>query len=371
MNPRYKKIYCCTPVAFHANDGYFIRDTGLISRTLQRMGVESKCIMPLPYHDDDQREGIIRTEFANLSSATWWQQLGIDAVVLYSWGAPRYRHIARAIRKAGLKLVIHMDCTSDFTGCFPDGTSRLTRFVCHLRTKLGDIFRSAHLRRADVITMCPTAAADISKKLFYGPWFMEKLFPMPCPVSPECRYDGRKKQPIILCIGRWDDRFQKRPEVLMKTLELFYESGGTAETRIYGTLTEELRRWHQQLPTEVAEKIKLLGYLQNTLLREEYNNAQVILCPSRFEGSHNVSAEALCCGCSVVTANRPIALADLHWYTTKNSGCIAEEDSPKALALALLEELKLWASDRRSPQAIAEAWHPHFHADKVFNKICE
>ncbi|MBR5774692.1 MAG: hypothetical protein IKY42_00320, partial [Bacteroidaceae bacterium] len=116
MNPRYKKIYCCTHVSFAANEHFFIRDTGLISRTLQSMGIESKCIMPLPYHDSDQREGIIRTEYKNLKSVSWWKSLGIDAVVLYSWGAPKYTLIARAIHKAGIKLVLHLDTSGNFNG---------------------------------------------------------------------------------------------------------------------------------------------------------------------------------------------------------------------------------------------------------------
>lgn len=369
MNPKYKKVYCCTPVAFHANDGFFIRDTGLISRTLQSMGIESKCIMPLPHYEDDQREGLIRTEYSNLESTQWWQNLGIDAVVLYSWGAPRYRKIAKAVRRANLKLVIHMDSSGDFVGDFPPGTSWWTKVKRHIRTKAEDFFRSSHLKQADVITICPTAAQAISQKLFFGKWVQDKCFPMPCPVSPDCKYEGGEKKDIILCIGRWNDTFQKRPEVLQNCLETLYRKGCTAETRIYGTITDSLRVWHNSLPAEISEKIKLEGYIQNHLLRQEYNQAKILLCTSLYEGSHNVSAEALCCGCTVVTCNRPVSLCDLHWYTSQSSGTISEKDSAESLADAVISELQLWNAGARNPDVIATAWQPHFHADKVFNSI--
>ena len=50
---------------------------------------------------------------------------------------------------------------------------------------------------------------------------------------------------------------------------------------------------------------------------------------------------------------------------------VAAEDAAPFLAAALAQELELWKSGRRNPHAIAESWQPHFHVDKVFNKIFE
>ena len=333
------------------------------------MGVESMNIMPLPYYEDDQREYLLRTEFSNLASVEWWQSLGIDAVVLYSWGAPRYRNIARAIRKAGIRLVLHMDSSGDFVGCFREGTPVWQRAGRWLRAKLEDVFRSMHMRQADVITMCPTAAAAVSHLPFFGKWVEDRCYPMPCPVSPACAYDGQDKEDVVLCVGRWDDEFQKRPEMLMSTLERYYSAGGTAESRIFGRITESLRNWYTRLPFAVASKIRLLGYIANHQLWEEYRKARVILCTSRFESSHIVSAEALCCGCSVVTPPRLKQLRDLVWYTGAESGTIAPADTPDALAAALRVELALWETGFRNPDRIALHWQPHFHVDKVFNNI--
>ncbi len=369
MNPKYKKIYCCTPVAFHANDGFWIRDTGLISNTLRTMGSESKCIMPLPHYEDDQNEHLIRTEYKNLKSVAWWKSLGIDALILYSWGAPKYLPIARAVRKAGIRLIIHMDTSGNFEGSNWEELPLLKKFYRYFRVKITDFFRAKHMRQATVLTMGPTVVKQISKRLFYGKWVCTKTCPTACPVSPSMRYENTKKEDIILCIGRWQDENQKRPEFMMRTLEQYYATGGTATTKIFGHITEKLKKQYSELPPKTAARIQLCGYTRNALLKDEYNKAKIMLCPSKFEGSHNVSAEALCCGCSIVTTNRPDSLKNLHWYTSKNSGTISEKDTPESLAAAIQQELEEWQKGNRNPQIIAEAWQPYFHVDKVLNNI--
>jgi len=369
MNPKYKKIYCCTPVAFQSNDGFWIRDTGLICTSLRNMGVESKCIMPLPFYNGDQTEHLIRTEYKNLKSVAWWKSLGIDALVLYSWGAPKYLPIARAVKKAGIRLMIHMDCTDDIAGAFGTNTPLYKRAAKLIRCTLADIFRVWHLKQADTITMGETAAEHLSSHLFYGKWLLNKLFPTPCPVSPLCKYNGEEKKDTILCIGRWDDVVQKRPIFMMQTLEHYYKTGGTAITKIFGTITDKLKEFHSKLPSQIAEKIHLCGYIANHQLRTQYKEAKIILCPSSFESSHIVSAEGLCCGCSVVVPFRLKPLRDICWYTTKNSGTISQKDTPESLAQAIHREINEWACGKRNPYAIAEAWQPYFHVDKVFNKI--
>lgn len=370
MNPRYKKIYTCTPVAFHANDGFFIRDTGLISDGIRRMGIESKCIMPLPYHEDDQKEHIIRTSMSNLKSVQWWKDLGIDGLILYSWGMPKYNSIARAIHKAGIRLVIHMDTSGNFDKLLPEQYTPSKAFVKWCTSTVKNFFRAKHLKYADAITMARPVAEVISKKRFFNKSIVKKNVPMPCPLSADCFYDGRNKKDIILAVGRWDDIIQKRPHILMRTIEYLYSQlTNNTETHIYGCITPQLTEWHTSLPAEIKCKVKLLGYTPNHLLREAYQESKIILCPSSYESSHIVSAEGLCCGCSVVVSNRPNPLCAVSWYTTKNSGTISDEDTPESLAKALIHELGEWKKGHRNPHAIAEAWSPHFHINKVLPQL--
>lgn len=370
MHSKYKKIYCCTPIAFPANAGFWIRDTGLISTSLREMGVESKCIMPLPHHDDDHHTShLIRTKYENLSSVSWWKSLEIDAVILYSWGAPRYTLIARAIRKAGIKLVLHMDTSGNFEGCDYSELPFLKKLRRLFLVKLHDLVRSCHMRYADVITCSQPAASAIRERLFYGTYVEERNYPFANPVASRCKYNGENKENVILAVGRWNDERQKRSRFLMLSLECLYKGGCSAETKIFGSITDEMRDWHRSLAEDVAEKIRLEGYLENSLLHQEFCKAKIILCPSRYEGSHIVSAEALCCGVSVVVTNLPKTLRTPHWYTTKNSGRVSAVDSPESFAEAVRKELQAWDAGERNPVDISDAWQPYFHVDKVMNQI--
>lgn len=364
-----KRIFTCTPVAFHGDARFFTRDTGLICMNLRRLGAESKAIMPLPFHEDDIREDIVRVPMEQLKSAEWWRSLHLDGLVLYSWGAPRYTAIVRAIKKARIKLVIHLDTNGDFfLDAAPRRRSLATRLKETITHPLIDILRARHLSYADVITCAEPVGEAISQKTFYG-GLKGKFFPFACPVSPTMAYDGRPKDDRIIAIGRWDDVYQKRPEMLMQTLSCLYERSCTAATDIYGNITDELRAWHATLPPVTQAKVNLAGLVPNHMLFDVYNSAKVLLCPSLYESSHIVSGEALCCGGSVVSACQPILLRDVVWYTTKDSGTVAKEDIPESLADAILDELQQWEQGHRDPAAIAAHWQPFFHADKVMEQI--
>lgn len=370
MNPKYKKVYTCTTVAFPANEWFFCRDSGLISRVLRTLGVQSKVIMPLPGYDDDLMSEILRTEYKNLESAAWWKSQEIDGLVLYSWAAPRYRKVAKAVRDAGIRLVIHFDSSGYFIPVFPAGTPFWRKLYTHFIVKVHDVFRSKHLSYADTLTMSEPVSRLMSRKMFYGKFIEDKCFPMPCPVAPFFRYAGQAKAARIVAVGRWDDAV-KRPWMLMDALAKYYQKGGTAETIICGPYGDDMSEWYASLPETVKSKITIKGFTRSEDLYSVYAFSQVSVCTSESESTHIVSAEGLCCGCSVVVPNRPKYLSNVLWYTTKDSGTIAAEDTPESLADALLDELALWEKGFRNPQRIAENWQPIFLSDLVFNKIFE
>lgn len=375
MSSPIRAIYTCTPVAFHANRGFHIRDTGLIARHLRRLGLQSKCIMPLPYYDDDDDlEHLIRVDMDQLKDAAWWRSLSIDGVVLYSWAAPKYNAIARAIHQAGLKLLLHLDSNGRFWGLQWEQSCLLQKLKLCIRIPITDFLRARHMRYADYITAAPPVTESLRHRLFYGSDIANKGRTMACPVACECAYNGSPKQPLILFIGRWDDLFQKRPEYMMAALEHLFGPlapslpEGTCAA-IFGKLTPELKSWHGTLPGHIRQAVQLKGYVDNAQLPAFYSRAQILACNSRYESSHIVAAEALCCGASIVSANRPGDLRAVHWYTTKDSGRIAQQDTPESFAESLRDELLAWQSGARSPQAIASTWQPLFHADQVMARV--
>ena len=372
MDSKYKKIYTCTPVAFHANDVFFSRDTGLIASSLRKIGYDSKCIMPHPYYDDDQRGCLIRTKYRDLQSISWWKKLDIDALVLYSWAAPKYLFVARAVHKAGIKLIIHMDTSGNFDGLDWNEMNILQKAYRKMKVKLLDFLRAIHLKYADVITISQPAADKIAKRMFFGKWFKDKVYPMPCPVSPAFFYQPMiKRERKVVCVGRWADEESdavKRPEFMIQTAKAIVGADSSVQVDIYGRVGSQVQAIYNSFTIEERKRIRLRGFIKNEELPTIYNSAMVSICTSRSESTHIASCEAICCGCSLVVPPRK-SLNVLHWYTSGNSGSIADEDSPASMADAVIKELELWDSNKRSPKAISEHWIPWFHADKVIKSI--
>ncbi len=326
------------------------------------MGVESKCIMPLPHYEDDQNEHLIRTEYKNLQSTAWWKSLGIDAVVLYSWGAPRYLPIARAIHKADIRLIVHLDMSARIHN-WRNGTVR--GFLKDLRI---NIMRRIHLHYADYITGSEQLINVLKDSVFYGKKITNKCINFPSPVSPKFIPSSQNKQYKVTCIGRWSDEDQvKRPEFCIQTAQELVKIDPDVIVEIYGRTGKTIEQIYNK--TSIGkERIFLKGFIKNENLPLVYQSSMINYCSSRSEGTHIASCEALCCGCSIVSPPRK-ELNTLRWYTSKNSGQIAAEDTPQALAQAIDNELIAWKKGERSAKEIANAWQPIFHIDKVFNNI--
>lgn len=362
-HPGTYRIYTCTPVSFHYRQDFLIRDTGLFATQLRAMGIESKSIMPLPWHDDDIRDdgNLIRVELKELYSPDWWKSLQLDGLVLYSWGAPRYTGIAKAAKRAGIRVHIHLD-TADSFFWKPSGILASARYYAW------QFLTARHVSHADVLTIGAPLIEKFRRHPLFGETFAGKAIPMPCPVADSFDYDGTPKENTILFIGRWDDERQKRAKLMMQTLARYYAEPRDTVTEIYGKLTDELKAWHEALPEQAQAKIRLIGYIPNAELRAVYLRSRALVCTSSFESSHIVSAEMLCCGGSIITPKRP-GLDNIVWYTTADSGSSAAEDTAESLAKAIETEMKMWDSGKRDPQQIAAHWQPYFHVTKVIPRL--
>lgn len=377
------KWYTCTPVAFVGDESFFMRDSGLMSRSFRRLGIESKSVMPLPGNAADYTDELIRTEYAHLESPEWWKSLGIDGVLLYSWGAPRYRRIAQAVRKAGLKLAVFMDFSGDLIRWWrlpsyfraklasrPDAAP-VSRWFAACRDWLHDagtdLLRNRHLSAADVVILgnpfCRENFAAL--KWLYKPSIARHAQILPCPIHERFVYDAAcPKEYRVIAIGRWDDEHQKRPAFLTACLEHLTARDEQIVVDIYGTITPQLQDWHGSLPSQVQARILLHGFLPNEELLGVYRRSMVSVCSSSYESAHIVSVEALCCGCSIAAPPRD-GLLSLRWYASEDEGAagtIATSDTPESLADAVLHELQLWKTGRRNPMSISRTWSERVHA---------
>lgn len=360
-----KRIYTCTPVPFHGNKFFFSRDSGLFCRSLKKWGAESKVIMPLPGYDEDE-EDVLRADYRRLESPDWWKSLNLDSLILYSWAAPRYRNIARAIHLAGIHLVIHLDMSANLH------TIRNGSFYSYIRDIAVNFFRARHMSYADVLTCSLPLKETLYEDIYYGKSIADKCLIVPSPVASHFFYDSSmRKERKVVCVGRWSGHAVdqvKRPGYLLETVRILTLKDPKIIVEIYGKCDSWFLSQYNKIEANLRDRIQLMGFIENTKLPHIYQKSQVAICTSRSEGTHIASLEALCCGCSIVIPSRK-QLQTLHWYASYNSGTISSEDTPESMSDAILTELQLWESGQREPKRFATFFQDMVRVDKVVQRL--
>jgi glycosyltransferase involved in cell wall biosynthesis len=384
--------YTCTPVAFGGGADFFARDSGLLCRGFQLIGIESRAVMPGVRQVEDEVD-LIRTEYANLESADWWRSHELDGVVLYAWGRPKFCKVATAIHQAGIFLVLNQDnggLVSPLLGFFAwfreqrtlsgagrvaGGWGRLVKLLVKGLSKgllWDDPLRVRHLCQGDVIAcVTPIAAAHYRRycRIFGRRELADRVLVLPHPVHPQFQIMGAKRRQVV-AVGRWDDACQKRPDRLMEVVECLVRRDPEVVVEIVGGGNEHLHAWHERLSTELRSRVRLRGHMLPAEMVGVYATSQVAYCPSAYESFHIASGEALCCGCSVVAA-RSASLASFQWFADDGVATLAAQDDAEAHVQALEQELESWDRWQRSPERISRVWRDRLHADHVATRVLE
>lgn len=385
------KIATCTPVNFKADTHFFGRDSGLLCRGFHAIGIDCVSIMPGARAADDATD-LLRTSPENLTSVSWWRSLELDIVVLYAWGNPSYRSIARAIRGAGIKLVQNLDtaglvtpygnltewldCSVSVAAMPQPLSQRLRRIAKAMRDTVPAIYEKKRLEMIDesdlVTVVSPPALQSIVRyaNALGFPQIAEKIAVAPHPVPPMMTYGGDVKQNKVLCVGRWeaDDAAQKDPNKLLAVLKSFLTANPYWSAEVVGRGSESLRGLCSGWAVGALDRLVLTPATSREELLEKYLASKIHLCPSRFESYHIASAEAICCGSSVVVGNHPL-LASTAWFTTRESGKIAADRSTAALMAALTDEAVAWEQGKRDAMRISASWQTSLHANHVASAI--
>jgi hypothetical protein len=384
--------FTCTPVAFGGGPDFFTRDSGLMCRGFQAAGCEARAVMPGEPQAEDEAD-LIRTEFSNLESADWWRSRQLDGVVLYAWGSPKYRRVAAAIRNAGIFLVLNQDNgglispLAGFRGWVEEqwtltgrggSTGRWISFAKQVfrGATVGliatDPLRAVHLKQGSVIACVSPAAAAHYRQLcgiYGGSDLVKRIAVIPHPVEPTFRFTHPvAKARQIVCVGRWQDHLQKRPELMRAVLQQLLAGDSQVTVEVVGTSTPELQSWHESLPGGIRSRVFLRGKLDRERLSEILQNSQIFYSSSAFESFGIAAGEALCSGCSVV-AGRSLSMASFEWFVSEKSGQLAASDDVAGHVAALQNELACWADGGRSAPAISETWEQLLHADNVAARV--
>lgn len=385
------RIFTCTPVAFGGGADFFARDSGLLCRGLQMIGCESQAVMPGRAKAEDEAD-LIRTDFRNLESPVWWSTLELDSVVLYAWGRPMFRKVAKAIHDAGIFLILNQDnggLVSPLAGLSnwldeqwilagqgrgPIAWIRFLKLTFRGFTAgliLTDPLRAMHLKQGDVIACVSPKATESYRRLcrFYGgKELQDRVHVIPHAVELRFHFSGNPKSRQVACVGRWQDFVQKRPWLLMEVIERLVATDEQVSVVIAGTITGRLESWHRSMPKLERNRVQLRGQVNRHELAEILAESKVFYSPSAFESFGIAAAEALCSGCSVV-AGRSVSMASFEWFVSENSGMLVLGDDAASHAGSLMEELAAWDSGRRDAKKISKVWCERLHADKVAESV--
>jgi len=342
--------------------------------------------MPGTATPDDEPD-LIRTDYPNLESADWWKSHKLDGVVLYAWGRPKFRKIARAIRDAGVFLVLNQDnggLVSPLAGpgewwdeqwTLSGGSTRTFIRQVSRGFTIGlcatDPLRAIHLHQGDIIACVSPGAAEFYQTLcrFYGGLSLaNRIRVIPHPVEPSFRYSGELKKRQVICVDRWDDTIQKRPQLLMQVAGRLVSHVAEVRISIIGEPTPEMRRWLVALATEEQKRILLISKLDRSALASTMAESQIFYSPSAYESFGIAAAEALCCGCSVV-ASKSVSMISFEWFTGENSGQLAEEQTPEFHTTAILKELDAWNYDERDANDISHIWSARLHSPNIAKSL--
>lgn len=382
------RVYTCTPMNFRGNPWFFTRESGLFSRALRSMGLESASVMPGLRKDEDEPD-LLRVPHAQLESPDFWRSLKLDGLILYSWAAPRYLPIARAVRAADIPFLVNVDSCGLVSrpanprlwrrDLLPYLLRKATtpieaaRFVSQIVDNLG-IHRVAR-RRLETYA-CATVACGVSPmatlwlqaeaRHFGRHELLPKIRYLPHPQLRMFSYDGTPKENLVISVARWEkeDWVQKNPAVLLDAFDKFLASSPGWRAYIIGAGASRLVARLGKSRSTSLQRCEFIDFLQPKELVPFYNSAKIACWSSRSEGQIGTGAQALCCGCSVVAGNSG-TLSCFHHYVSRDSGRLALGMTADVLADALRLEAEAWENGQRDAAGISKNWRDEFHDTAV------
>lgn len=385
------KIYTCTPVDFSGDEGFFARDSGLLCRGFQKIGIESKTVMPGNFQENDCYD-LMRAPYSLLQSSNWWKSQEVDAVVFYSWGAPKFWRIARAIKKANIKLLINLDSGGyysilqnpiflarffflqainkyDFLKGFLLAIFRMLRDVF---LPYHELFRLFHMNQADYLLAVSPLALDRVKRflsIFCQHNLARRLRFIPHPVSDLALYRGNPKENIVVALGRWTATdWQKNPELHIQLLSLFLEKHIDFKAVITGPFDPIFEALLVPLRPDIRSRFVCTGRIPNEQVLKILEEAKISVALTRHESFHIATGEALCCGCSLVTYPS-LMLPSMEYFMENGDGTMARSYNPADILHALDVEADLWRTGRRDPFFISAFWQKRLHASNVARAV--
>jgi glycosyltransferase involved in cell wall biosynthesis len=371
---------------YNDHDPFWTRDAGLFFQGFKANGVDTRFVlMGDPYPGQDP--AMVLASQAQMEDPAWWRQWGLTGVALYSWALPRFTAVARAVKQAGIRIVLIIDTdgvimpqvwparffqikyfyAKSSGSLFPFSSALLRTLVAGKKSRYRGVVD--HLEYAHVIALpSPTALQRYRRFLdLMGRADMaRKLAVVYHPVADSMTWSpGREKQPLILTVGGWE-RLVKGGELMVEVLGAVLQQERGYRARIIGSGEDRVRNWLARLPEAVRSRITVAGPVASELMPQEYQPAQICLNTSTSESFGIACAEALCCGCSVVGH---ALIGSMVHFCSFSSGTVASSRSLPNFTDAVLAEISAWRAGERDPAAISANWTERLHASRIAERV--
>ena len=160
-------------------------------------------------------------------------------------------------------------------------------------------------------------------------------FSLPNPLSPDIptNIDSfLKRQQIILCVGRLSP--EKGHDLLLQSWATLADNypGWTLRMIGDGVLRDNLHQTSERLG--IQKRVEWAGTVKNVW--SEYQNSQIFVLPSRYEGFPNALLEAMALGCACISANCDSGPAEMIHDGVSGLLCATEDVNAMSLALSKL-----------------------------------
>lgn len=353
------------------DNGY---DTYLITLTKQALEKYHPEFKQIQISDIDEIENAVKD---------------IDGILVYTWISWKYNELITKLKKLKKKVIIKADSDGRI-GLLSEPRSyklkyNLKRFYLDTFTLYSltqTIFppfkhyvqnkKIEQIETSDyVVIESPDAANNLSYFLTKNkrPDLISKIKVIPNPVSPDIiKIHVENKENSIVSIGRWDDKAQKNPKVLIKTITKFLNYKKDWNAIIIGKGQEIIHEYVKNLDDNIKKRIKITGEINHENIKEYLIKSKILFMPSRWESFGIAASESLCCGCTVVGS----PIESLRFLTMQGySGQISYSWDPNAFFASLVYEANRWENNEIDYKKIIEFWRNRLNRKTIAKQFAD
>lgn len=369
------------------------KDPGQIPLGLKDIGYQTELITLIKKELENYAPAfpVNATTWETLSTDEFWAKNNSNAVVSYTWLGRQYMPMLQKIKASGKKTIIKID-TDGHVG-YPlqpvhlripfseDKTFRTFKGhiwwkiplkALHKRALAAAQGRIRQMELTDaIIVESPEALSNLN---YFLSWWnrqdiVKKTYFVPDPVTPEFMDAPiQKKQNVIVSYGRWNDVRQKNTINMVSTIVDFLNMRQEYTAVLFGGGKDILVDLVKNVPKNVADRIKLLGFVEREEINQILSTAKMFLSPSRWESFGIAAGESLCMGCSVVAT----PVESLHYLAMQGfSGSVSPNFTKNGLLSALVEDAAKWDRGEYNPEKIAAYWRPLLDRKAVARSVAE